>query len=102
MPEVPEPIEDLHELDDVQYAAVTQLIRSISQWMSESFQPTKMNVACIGNQVRQMHVHLVARSEDDPAWPGTVWAYSGKQPYHPEKIREVQDAFSAAFPVEVI
>jgi diadenosine tetraphosphate (Ap4A) HIT family hydrolase len=34
----------------------------------------KLNVAAIGNMVRQLHVHVVARFEGDAAWPRPVWA----------------------------
>jgi diadenosine tetraphosphate (Ap4A) HIT family hydrolase len=33
----------------------------------------KLNVAAIGNVVPQLHVHIVARRRDDPAWPKPVW-----------------------------
>jgi len=33
----------------------------------------KLNVAAIGNMVPQLHVHIVARQQDDPAWPKPVW-----------------------------
>jgi len=33
----------------------------------------KLNVAAIGNMVQQLHVHVVARRRDDPAWPKPVW-----------------------------
>jgi diadenosine tetraphosphate (Ap4A) HIT family hydrolase len=33
----------------------------------------KLNVAAIGNMVPQLHVHIVARHRDDPAWPKPVW-----------------------------
>ena len=33
----------------------------------------KLNVAAIGNLVAQLHVHIVARRRDDPAWPKPVW-----------------------------
>lgn len=33
----------------------------------------KLNVAALGNQVRQLHIHVVARFEGDAAWPGPVW-----------------------------
>ena len=48
--------------------------------------PEKLNVACLGNSVRQMHIHLVARSSDDPAWPGTVWASDVKTKYDIDQI----------------
>lgn len=33
----------------------------------------KMNVGALGNITRQLHVHVVGRRTDDPAWPGPVW-----------------------------
>ncbi|GAA5484150.1 HIT family protein [Haloferula sargassicola] len=99
VPEVPTEIEDLHQLDPAQYLEVMALVRSVSEWMVGYFQPTKLNFACIGNQVRQMHLHLVARREDDPAWPGTVWAYGEKQPYEPQAIEKIITAFRTRFSV---
>jgi diadenosine tetraphosphate (Ap4A) HIT family hydrolase len=97
VPEVEEGVEDLHQLDEAQYADVTSAIRQVSQFVADYFQPEKLNVASIGNQVRQMHVHLVGRSPADPAWPGTVWAFEGKQPYAPERVEEIRSAAAQAF-----
>jgi diadenosine tetraphosphate (Ap4A) HIT family hydrolase len=33
----------------------------------------KLNVGALGNIVRQLHVHVVARFQGDAAWPGPVW-----------------------------
>jgi diadenosine tetraphosphate (Ap4A) HIT family hydrolase len=78
IPEVEE-IEDLHQLPPGQFEEVMAAMRRVSEFVASYFQPEKLNVACIGNQVRQMHIHIVGRSQDDPAWPGTVWAYDGKK-----------------------
>lgn len=32
----------------------------------------KLNVAALGNMVAQLHVHVIARRRDDPAWPNPV------------------------------
>lgn len=45
------------------------------------FRPTKLNVGALGNIVRQMHVHVVARFANDPAWPGPVWGYGERRSY---------------------
>ena len=97
VPEVEEGVEDLHQLDEASYADVTAAIRRVSRFIADHFQPEKLNVASIGNQVRQMHVHLVGRSPADPAWPGTVWAFDGKQPYEPGRVEEIRSAAVQAF-----
>ena len=33
----------------------------------------KINVAALGNVVSQLHVHIIARSRGDAAWPRPVW-----------------------------
>ncbi len=52
----------------------------------------KINVAAIGNIVRQLHIHVVARREGDPNWPRPVWGFGTAEPYGaPER-----DAFIAS------
>ena len=43
----------------------------------------KLNVAALGNQVRQLHVHVIARFETDDAWPGPVWGSGEATTYDP-------------------
>ncbi|NUO72925.1 MAG: HIT domain-containing protein [Frateuria sp.] len=55
----------------------------------------KLNLGALGNVVRQLHVHVVARREGDAAWPGPVWGSGAAVPYDPtardmlvERLRE--------------
>lgn len=89
VPEVPKGIEDLHQLDESMFHEVTLLIREMSQFVSAYFKPEKLNVACIGNLVRQMHIHVVGRFTSDPAWPGVVWAFDGKLPHEAARVEEI-------------
>jgi diadenosine tetraphosphate (Ap4A) HIT family hydrolase len=41
----------------------------------------KLNIGALGNIVRQLHVHVVARTEGDAAWPGPVWGFGKAEPY---------------------
>lgn len=92
VPEVAEGVEDLHQLDELRYAEVMGLIRRVSLFVADRFQPEKLNVGCIGNMVRQMHIHVVGRNSNDPAWPGTVWAYEGKLTYAQEEVEAIRVA----------
>ena len=49
----------------------------------------KLNIGALGNIVRQLHVHVVARSEGDDAWPGPVWGSGARVPY-PANERETR------------
>ncbi len=40
----------------------------------------KINIGALGNIVRQLHVHIVARNSGDAAWPGPVWGSGARIP----------------------
>lgn len=46
---------------------------TIASWAHDHFDCDRVNVAAIGNVVPQLHLHVVARHEGDPCWPGVVW-----------------------------
>ena len=41
----------------------------------------KLNLGALGNIVRQLHLHVVARMQGDHAWPGPVWGSGAAVPY---------------------
>lgn len=64
------------EIIDLSAAEQLQLMEEISatsELLRGLFAPRKINVAALGNVVPQLHVHVVARSETDAAWPKPVW-----------------------------
>jgi diadenosine tetraphosphate (Ap4A) HIT family hydrolase len=52
----------------------------------------KLNVAALGNQVAQLHVHVVGRRHADAAWPKPVWGAVPPTAYDPR----VRDGFIGA------
>jgi diadenosine tetraphosphate (Ap4A) HIT family hydrolase len=38
-------------------------------------------VAALGNQVPQLHIHIIARRKEDPAWPRPVWGATPAMEY---------------------
>lgn len=55
----------------------------------KEFCPTQLNVAAIGNKTPQLHVHVIARYQEDPAWPHTVWDHPVRAPYTEDKREQV-------------
>ena len=41
----------------------------------------KLNTGALGNITPQLHVHVVGRRADDPAWPGPVWGFGSAVAY---------------------
>ena len=80
-----------HRLDDE--------IALASRALLMLYRPDKLNVAALGNVVEQLHVHVIARFEDDPAWPAPVWGRVAARPYTPDalvaRIRLLGDALRA-------
>lgn len=97
VPEVDESITELHQLDATDYASAMFTIRQVSEFVETRFRPDKLNVASIGNIVPQLHIHIVARFEDDPAWPGVVWSCSEKSHYGKEDALAIHSAYQRAF-----
>jgi diadenosine tetraphosphate (Ap4A) HIT family hydrolase len=59
----------------------------------------KLNIGALGNLVRQLHVHVVARTEDDAAWPGPVWGSGAMQRLAPgtreQRLAALREALAA-------
>jgi diadenosine tetraphosphate (Ap4A) HIT family hydrolase len=59
----------------------------------------KLNIGVLGNIVRQLHVHVIARKEGDAAWPGPVWGHSPAQPYAADerqsRLAQLRDRLAA-------
>jgi diadenosine tetraphosphate (Ap4A) HIT family hydrolase len=41
----------------------------------------KLNLGALGNVTPQLHLHMVGRRADDPAWPGPVWGVGAAAAY---------------------
>ncbi|MXW91391.1 MAG: HIT domain-containing protein [Rhodospirillaceae bacterium] len=76
-----EGLRDLHDLSEEDGITALEEIRRCSRALVDLFRPDKMNVAALGNQVPQLHVHIIARFATDPAWPGPVWGKVPAAPY---------------------
>lgn len=72
-----ENVKEIFQLDESDQQQLFREITLFSEQLSLLFKPEKINVAALGNVVPQLHVHVIARYKDDPAWPAPVW---GKVP----------------------
>jgi diadenosine tetraphosphate (Ap4A) HIT family hydrolase len=91
--------EDIYEIHHLDEEEQLQLIREscrLSEVMTSVFDADKMNVAALGNVVRQLHVHHIVRFTDDPAWPQPIWGKLPAKEYSQaelaERIKRLQNA----------
>lgn len=57
----------------------------------------KLNVAALGNMVKQLHVHVLGRSTTDPSWPKPVWGLAPPVPYQPAARDKLVQALRREF-----
>jgi diadenosine tetraphosphate (Ap4A) HIT family hydrolase len=76
------------EITDLDYIEQQQLMTEVSHAAGTLKALTgcdKINVAALGNVVAQLHVHVIARSRGDAAWPKPVWNVVPPTGYHPRE-----------------
>ncbi len=61
-------------------------ISKVSRMLQRQYRTDKLNIAALGNQVPQLHVHVICRRKDDAAWPRPVWGVGKPEPYLPEHL----------------
>ncbi|ANP87843.1 HIT domain-containing protein [Rhizobium leguminosarum] len=76
---------ELTPLDQVLLAFETELVAKALKKITGA---TKINIGALGNIVRQLHVHVIARFEGDANWPGPVWGFGRAEPYEDGKREE--------------
>ncbi|HIF58178.1 MAG TPA: HIT domain-containing protein [Rhodospirillales bacterium] len=74
-------ISEIHHLPTEDQQCLYTEITKVAEFLEEEFHPTKINIGAIGNIVPQLHVHIVSRKVNDPAWPDTVWGHSPQVGY---------------------
>ncbi len=78
---------EIIDLEKGDRALLFEEITAVSAALKAATACDKLNVAALGNQVRQLHVHIVARFTGDSAWPGPIWGESAPVAYEPSHAR---------------
>lgn len=77
-------IDGVFELTDLSTCQQQRLLiesNLLSQFIQTTFKAEKLNVAALGNVVKQLHIHHIGRFESDIAWPKPVWNQHPAKPY---------------------
>ncbi|WP_316858860.1 HIT family protein [uncultured Cohaesibacter sp.] len=87
---------ELIDLDRTKQHILMDEIARISSALKSVTGCDKLNVANLGNQVRQLHIHVIARFEGDAAWAGPVWGKLPAKPYEATAAEELIEAIRNA------
>jgi len=85
-----EAVTEIHTLDDADRMQLWDDSALLSRAMVKGFAPDKINIAALGNQVPQLHVHHIVRYRHDPAWPQPVWGKLPPKPYYAAEIEKLR------------
>ena len=69
---------NLIELSDLEVDERNELLNfavDLGNYIKSDQNFNKVDIGMLGNVVAQLHLHIVLRNKDDPAWPGPVWGW---------------------------
>lgn len=72
---------EIIDLDELDRGLLMREITKACEALKATVPCDKLNIAALGNSVRQLHVHVIARLHDDAAWPKPVWGAAPPQTY---------------------
>ena len=66
---------ELTELPMEQQQQVLHEMNQVAAMITSLYNPVKLNIGALGNVVSQLHIHIIGRFTNDPAWPSPVWGH---------------------------
>jgi diadenosine tetraphosphate (Ap4A) HIT family hydrolase len=74
-------VEEVFDLGSKARASLIEEIARAGTALKQWADARKINVGTLGNMVPQLHIHVVARTPGDAAWPDPVWGTGTPEPY---------------------
>lgn len=84
--------DNLVELTDLSFDEQVEILREINllgKILKENFGAEKLNIAALGNVVKQLHIHVIGRFQNDVAFPKPVWGAVASKPYEEKASQEL-------------
>ncbi|MCL6708684.1 HIT family protein [Pseudomonas sp. R2.Fl] len=89
-------IAEIFELTPLDQAILTFEQVTVASALKTATGARKINIGALGNIVRQLHIHVIARDEGDPNWPGPVWGFEKAEPYATDDEQDFRRRFLEA------
>jgi len=67
-------VAEMTELSYSEREIFMTIVFAVEEAIRHVMQPTKINLASLGNQVPHLHWHIIPRYEDDPFFPESIWS----------------------------
>ena len=82
-------ISEIFQLSEADQAQLWHETTVLSKKLHRLFDADKMNVAALGNVVKQLHMHVIVRRQNDAAWPAPVWGKHPALPYSADQAADI-------------
>lgn len=82
-------VAELSELTLAQRHICISAVVALEQALRDELQPTKINLAALGNMVPHLHWHVVARFDWDSHFPAPIWA-AARRPVDAQRLAAVR------------
>ncbi|CDZ57867.1 HIT domain-containing protein [Neorhizobium galegae] len=79
---------EIFDLSPAEQALLSVEVNKVAAALKTVTGATKINVGALGNIVRQLHVHVIARFEGDPNWPGSIWGFGQPVTYEEQQKQD--------------
>ena len=89
-------IREIYQLENDDRQQLLDESCGLSEFLMEVYAGDKLNVAALGNQVPQLHLHHIVRYATDAAWPAPIWGKFAPQAYSPAAIEKIRTLLSTA------
>jgi diadenosine tetraphosphate (Ap4A) HIT family hydrolase len=90
-------VAEFSDLSAEERAECMDAVVCVERALIEHLEPTKVNLAALGNQVPHLHWHVIARFEWDTHFPNAIWGEPQRARDHDKEaaLRDQLDAVNA-------
>ena len=84
---------ELVDLTHEEQCMLMEEVSIVSEFLKKYYMPTKINIGALGNIVRQLHIHIIARYETDQAWPQALWGTTPEVFFEQLELENIKSNF---------
>ncbi len=82
-----EAVVEIIDLSEIEQAQLMTETSRVARALKEVTKCDKLNIAALGNVVPQLHVHVIARRQNDAAWPRPVWGAAAPLAHDAQEVQ---------------
>lgn len=84
---------ELIDLNHEEQCMLMEEVTMVSDFLKNYYRPYKINIGALGNIVRQLHIHVLARYENDRAWPQALWGTPPSLHFEQVELENIKSNF---------